>query len=73
MTDRPESAGDPPVTITVRPNGPFLVKGPATLLDADGAVVAPPPGKTPGVFKLCSCGRTNTPPFCDSSHKQPAP
>ena len=50
--------------ITVLDNGPYLVKGPIVLLDAEGnefftqrATVA-----------LCRCGGSRNKPFCDSTH-----
>ena len=61
------------VTITIRPVGPFLVRGPVTLVQPDGTEIVPPVGKTPGVIKLCSCGFSETKPFCDSSHKRCPP
>ncbi len=52
------------VLIEVRPNGPYLVKGPLTFKDAQGneqrvdrAWVA-----------LCRCGHSKQKPFCDGSH-----
>ena len=52
--------------ITVRDNGPYLVKGPILLLDAEGnefrverATVA-----------LCRCGGSMTKPFCDGTHSK---
>ncbi len=52
--------------ITVRDNGPYLVKGPVLLLDAEGnefrverATVA-----------LCRCGYSKTKPFCDGTHSK---
>lgn len=50
--------------ITVLDNGPYLVKGPVLLLDAEGnefhaerATVA-----------LCRCGESANKPFCDGTH-----
>ena len=52
--------------ITVLDNGPYLVKGPVLLLDAEGnefrverATVA-----------LCRCGGSATKPFCDGTHSK---
>ena len=53
-----------------RPMGPILVQGEVELVDQDGNAVPIPPSKTPGTFKLCSCGRSGTRPFCDGTHKQ---
>lgn len=55
------------VTITVRDNGNLKVVGPVTLLDGAGAAYELPEGKA--VF-LCRCGRSQTKPFCDSSHRE---
>jgi CDGSH iron-sulfur domain-containing protein 3 len=55
------------VTIKARDNGPFLVEGPVTIVDAAGGVFHIPPGK-PAVA-LCRCGQSKNKPFCDGSHK----
>jgi CDGSH-type Zn-finger protein len=57
--------------IIVRLNGPILVQGDVDLVDQDGNVLVPPPGKTPGTFKLCRCGRSGSKPFCDATHNKP--
>ncbi len=55
------------VTLQVVDNGPILINGPVRLLDGQGKEL-----KTEGTNKLalCRCGKTNTAPFCDGSHKQ---
>jgi len=58
-----------PVVITVKPNGPYLVHGPVSILDPDGRPIPPPEAKTPGLIKLCRCGRSSTKPFCDGTHR----
>ncbi len=55
----------PPVEIKVRDNGPYKVTGPVRLIDADGGEFELPEGPV----VLCRCGRSQTKPFCDSSHK----
>ena len=55
------------VTIKVRDNGPFLVEGPITIVDAAGNQFAIPAGK-PAVA-LCRCGQSKNKPFCDGTHK----
>ncbi len=55
------------VTIRMRPNGPLLVEGPVTILDANGNAFPINPDK-PAVA-LCRCGHSKNKPFCDSSHK----
>ena len=53
-------------SITIRKNGPLLVRGEITLLDFEGNVVEPP--KNP--FALCRCGHSGNKPFCDGSHNR---
>jgi CDGSH-type Zn-finger protein len=55
------------VTITVRKNGPFLVNGPAKLVDADGNAFDLT-GKS--VYALCRCGQSANRPFCDGTHNK---
>lgn len=52
------------VRIKVRDNGPYLVTGLITLIDADGR-----PYQVEENFVLCRCGQSLTKPFCDGSHK----
>lgn len=54
------------VRIVVRENGPYLVKGPVRLVDAEGAsfVVDKP------TIALCRCGASTTKPFCDGTHSK---
>jgi CDGSH-type Zn-finger protein len=54
------------VTITPRDNGPYLVTGPATLVDADGTEYDISERNT---IALCRCGGSATKPFCDGTHK----
>ena len=56
-----------PTTITIRDNGPLLVQGPITVIDAAGTPFNLPADK-PAVA-LCRCGQSKNKPFCDSSHK----
>ena len=61
--------------IHVRPNGSLKVYGPVRLFDVDGneydidwdALKADTRGKR---LKLCRCGETKTPPFCDETHTE---
>lgn len=53
------------VSIKARENGPYLVKGPITLVDADGAAYTVP-GEN---VALCRCGGSQTKPLCDGSHR----
>ena len=53
------------VTIKIRPNGPYLVTGPVSLVDGEGN-----PVDTGGKenIALCRCGHSQKKPFCDGSH-----
>ena len=54
------------VTITPSDNGPYLVRGPVVIVDADGVqfeVNRP-------VVALCRCGHSNNKPFCDGTHSK---
>jgi CDGSH-type Zn-finger protein len=56
------------VEIKVRENGPYKVRGPITLVDADGnAYEAGADGET---IALCRCGGSTTKPFCDGTHSE---
>jgi CDGSH-type Zn-finger protein len=55
------------VVIRVRDHGPFLVEGPATVVDGDGKEY--PIDKSKPAFALCRCGDSAKKPFCDGSHK----
>ena len=57
----------PEVTITVRPNGPYKIVGPITVVDADGREFELPEGRA---VVLCRCGHSSTKPFCDATHKR---
>ncbi len=53
------------VIIKARESGPYLVRGPITLTDADGnSYTLPGPN-----VALCRCGGSQTKPFCDGTHK----
>ncbi len=57
---------DNDVTITVCPDGPLLIRGPVTLIGADGNII---PTERPTIA-LCRCKGTSIPPFCDGTHKK---
>jgi len=52
------------VTITPTDNGPYLVQGSATLLDAEGQEY-----EVTDTIALCRCGHSSTKPFCDGTHE----
>lgn len=57
----------PDVQITPRENGPYLVKGPIALVDADGNAYDTG-GKD--IIALCRCGASTNKPFCDGTHSK---
>lgn len=55
------------VVITAYENGPYVVKGAARVLDADGNVYDTE-GKAS--IALCRCGGSRDKPFCDGTHSK---
>ncbi|MGI8459962.1 MAG: CDGSH iron-sulfur domain-containing protein [Propionibacteriaceae bacterium] len=49
----------------VCPDGPLLVRGPASIRDAAGQPVE----HDRNVIALCRCGRSGLKPLCDGSHR----
>jgi CDGSH-type Zn-finger protein len=58
---------EPAVEIKVRDDGPYKVTGPVRLVDAEGNEFSVPPRRA---IALCRCGRSETKPFCDKSHRR---
>jgi CDGSH-type Zn-finger protein len=54
-----------PIRITPYRDGPYLVRGPFTLLDQEGNEIE----VKRRVVALCRCGRSGMRPFCDGTHK----
>lgn len=50
-------------TISLRPNGPYLVKGLGRLSNSRGEAIA-----TAETMALCRCGGSQNKPFCDGTH-----
>ena len=59
-----EAGEDDPVLIVCATNGPLLVRGPLTVVAADGATAQGTKGA------LCRCGASSTRPFCDGTHRE---
>jgi CDGSH-type Zn-finger protein len=61
----------PPITITVRTNGPLLITGEDAahlrLVDQDGNEISVAGKKN---VKLCRCGASTEKPFCDGTHSR---
>ena len=55
------------VKIRMRPNGPFVVEGPITLIDSEGNEFSI--DSTKPAIALCRCGASAKRPFCDGAHK----
>lgn len=52
------------VTIKIRDNGPYLIEGDFTLVDANG-------NEVPALKRaLCRCGASVIKPFCDGTHSK---
>ncbi len=51
------------VTIMPADNGPYIVKGGAKVVDAEGNEI-----ETKETIALCRCGHSAKKPFCDGSH-----
>ena len=64
------------VTIEIRKNGPYRVRGDVKLVDHDGNPVLIPEGRrktTPegdSWVSLCRCGGSVVKPFCDGTHSR---
>jgi CDGSH-type Zn-finger protein len=54
------------IEIKARENGPYLIPGSATYLDADGQEQT----TTGSMCALCRCGGSSTKPFCDGTHRK---
>jgi CDGSH-type Zn-finger protein len=54
-----------PVLLTPYRDGPLLVRGPARILNAQGAAIA----MRRDPIALCRCGKSRLRPLCDGTHK----
>ncbi|MGW8881690.1 CDGSH iron-sulfur domain-containing protein [Streptomyces sp. NPDC055663] len=54
--------------ITVTEHGPLLVEGPVQVTCADGTTAV----SDRFVVAVCTCRRSRTPPWCDTSHRRHA-
>ncbi len=54
------------VTVTVRDNGPFLIKGDVDLVDAEGNSFP----SDQATIALCRCGASTKQPFCTGMHNE---
>jgi CDGSH-type Zn-finger protein len=51
--------------VRIVPNGPVLVEGPVRIELRDGCVME----SDRFMVAICACGRSNTYPLCDTSHR----
>ena len=51
------------ISISIRDNGPILIKGGAAVADADGKA-----WEAKDVIALCRCGQSSNKPVCDGTH-----
>ena len=51
------------LTISIRDNGPYRIKGPVLVADAEGNTYEQKEG-----IALCRCGHSANKPFCDGAH-----
>ncbi len=64
------------VSIEIRKNGPYRIRGDVTLVDHEGKPIAIPEGRrkvTPegdSWISLCRCGGSVMKPFCDGTHSK---
>ncbi len=56
------------VRIRIRDDGPLLVEGTFSLVDAEGKPLQLASDKP--AYALCRCGAAKNKPFCDGSHKE---
>ena len=63
-----EAEAKPTVEIKVRENGPYRVRGPIRVVDADGNEYEL--GGQGDTIALCRCGGSTTKPFCDGTHSR---
>jgi CDGSH-type Zn-finger protein len=56
---------DAQAKITPYRDGPYLVRGPFSIIDQDGNEIE----IKRKVVALCRCGRSQIRPFCDGTHK----
>lgn len=62
MVNTPER----PRRIRVQRDGPVLVEGPVEVVGDDGEVTV----SKRFTVAVCTCRRTRTPPWCDTSHRR---
>ena len=58
--------GTEPTRVTITPDGPILVDGPAELVGADGTTVHSDRFRV----AVCTCRRSKVYPLCDTSHRK---
>ncbi|SDE39850.1 CDGSH iron-sulfur domain-containing protein [Glycomyces harbinensis] len=54
------------VTVTACPDGPLIIRGPASFIAEDGTPIDQPRRSV----ALCRCGASAIKPWCDGTHKR---
>ena len=54
------------IEIKANNNGPYVISGTATYIDADGNEQT----TSGSAIALCRCGQSNNKPFCDGTHRK---
>lgn len=57
---------DRPTRVTLGPDGPLLVEGPVEVVGDDGTLYT----SRRFTAAICTCRRTRTYPWCDTSHRR---
>jgi CDGSH-type Zn-finger protein/uncharacterized Fe-S cluster protein YjdI len=56
---------DKPALIQVMKDGPIVIQGKFTIIDANGQIL-----RTLSMTSLCRCGNSMSMPFCDGTHRK---
>ncbi|MGW7078500.1 CDGSH iron-sulfur domain-containing protein [Streptomyces sp. NPDC054866] len=64
----PTTRDQRPRRVTIDPEGPLLVEGPVEVVADDGSVIASRRFTT----AICTCRRSRSYPWCDTSHRRRA-
>ncbi|MCX4821221.1 CDGSH iron-sulfur domain-containing protein [Streptomyces sp. NBC_01142] len=62
----PTASSEQPRRVTLTKDGPMLVEGPVEVVLDDGSTVA----SDRFTVALCTCRRSRTYPWCDTSHRR---
>ncbi|MFF1709708.1 CDGSH iron-sulfur domain-containing protein [Streptomyces sp. NPDC058268] len=66
LAPAPTTRDQRPRRVTIDPEGPLLVEGPVEVVADDGSVIA----SRRFTAAICTCRRSRTYPWCDTSHRR---